>query len=546
MSRPIRHSSGIYWYRKRVPKALRSLVGKLEEKISLRTRDPAEAKIAHARVSAEVEERWHRLRQGTQSLSHRQAEAIAGEIYRSLMDEHHDDPQNASIGPLLIDQAFHGKAKMAFAGKDQKATAALIEKLRTSRNAKRIEGWLSAHGYILTLESRELVGKAVDKAVLQAREQLHRMRDGDYRPDPNEGRFPPLEIQTASVAPAGDFHLLKVFDRYASEANLGAGTIKKWRPIMAKIADEVPDIRNLTRTWCIAWKDRQVARGIAMKSVRETYIASIKAVCEWAISNGILDENPALRIKVKVPKETGKRGYTEGEATLILRASLIPMSDRAGAEHRAARRWIPSLCAYTGARVGEMAQLRKQDVRKVDGVWMLRITPDAGTVKGGGEREIAIHPELVRQGFVDFVLKSSGPLFCAKKSPRKGSDQNPTFRKVGERIAAWVRQEVGIKDKNISPNHAWRHRFRTIAEEVDMRESILDYVLGHAPATVGRKYGERKPQSQYREISKIPVIDIGAGKNPGHWLTKKPKAPAIVTPAGERKPARRNMVASSM
>ncbi|MCX7320047.1 MAG: hypothetical protein NT113_11350 [Hyphomicrobiales bacterium] len=167
--------------------------------------------------------------------------------------------------------------------------------------------------------------KAVDKAILQAREQLYRMRGGDYRPDPNAGRFPPLETQTASVAPAGEFHLLKVFDRYAKEATLGTGTIKKWRPIMAKIATEVPDIRNLTRAWCIAWKDRHVARGIAMKSVRETYIASIKAVCEWAISNGILDENPALRIKVKVPKETGKRGYTDTGAASCVRIPVLEL-----------------------------------------------------------------------------------------------------------------------------------------------------------------------------------------------------------------------------
>jgi site-specific recombinase XerC len=105
----------------------------------------------------------------------------------------------------------------------------------------------------------------------------------------------------------GGFHLLTVFDKYAKEAQLAPATVKKWRPIMEKIAAEVPDIRNLTRQWCIDWKDRQVARGIAMKSVREAYIASLKAVCEWAVCNSYLAENPALRIKVKVPKTTGRR-----------------------------------------------------------------------------------------------------------------------------------------------------------------------------------------------------------------------------------------------
>lgn len=482
MSRPQRHPvTGIFWFRKRVPDALRTLVGKLEEKVSLRTRDPAEAKIAHAKIAAQVEERWHRLAEGPQSLTHRQAEAIAGEIYRAMVAEHQDDPDQVEggVGALLLDQAVVNRsAKVVLAGKNAAASAALFEKLRSRRNEKRIDQWLSARGWILIPESRAKLGLAVDKAILQAREHLYRMKNGDYGPDPKAERFPALETQSKVTLPDGEFHLLTVFDKYARESKLAPATVKKWRPIMDRIATEVPDIRNLTRDWCIDWKDRQVARGIAMKSVRETYIASLKALCEWAVNNNILVENPALRIKVKVPKTTGKRGYTDAEAEKILRASLEATSPRMGATHRAARRWIPSLCAYTGARVGEMAQLRKQDIRKIDGVWMLRITPEAGSVKTNDEREIAIHPELLRQGFIDFVSRSSGPQFYLRVSPRNGSDQNPTYKKVGERIAKWIREEVGIKDKNISPNHAWRHRFVTVADDVDMKDSTMDYNLG--------------------------------------------------------------------
>jgi hypothetical protein len=39
--------SGVYYLRKGVPEDLRQLVGKLEEKRSLGTRDPAEAKRRH-------------------------------------------------------------------------------------------------------------------------------------------------------------------------------------------------------------------------------------------------------------------------------------------------------------------------------------------------------------------------------------------------------------------------------------------------------------------------------------------------------------------
>jgi len=517
MARPFRHpKTGIYWYRKRVPDALRSLVGKREEKVTLKTRDPAEAKIAHAKVASEIEQRWRRLAAGAQSLSQKTAEAIAGEIYRSMVAEHEDNPSQVERGvsAFLVDKAVvTGSAKITLAGKSVESSKALLEKVLASRsagNAKRIDRWLNSRGWILTLESRNLVDKAVETAILQARAQLYRMHKGDYRPDPDADRFPQLE--TPRKISKDKFALLRVFDDYAGERKLKPDTIKRWRPIMKNIASEVPDIRDLTRDWCIEWKDRQVARGISLKSVREVYVASLKSMCEWAVDNNRLKENPASRIKVKVPKDAAqaaKRGYTDAEAAKVLRASLEPMSKRLSQKHRAARRWIPTLCAYTGARVGEMAQLRKHDVRKVDGIWMLRITPEAGTVKTDQEREIAIHPEIIRQGFIEFVSQSSERLFYDSDSPRGGSNQNPTSRKVGQRIAEWIRDDLGITDKRVSPNHAWRHRFRTVAEDVDMKEVTLEYIQGHAPASVGRKYGERKPRAQYREISKIPVIDIG-------------------------------------
>jgi len=63
MSRPWKHpTTGIYWLRKRVPDDLRAAVAKREEKFSLKTRDPVEAKRLHAEALAALEQRWANLR----------------------------------------------------------------------------------------------------------------------------------------------------------------------------------------------------------------------------------------------------------------------------------------------------------------------------------------------------------------------------------------------------------------------------------------------------------------------------------------------------
>jgi hypothetical protein len=61
-------------------------------KISLRTKDEGEARLRHASVQAQVQQRRAAARNGATSLSHREILALAGEWYRDLVSTHEDDP----------------------------------------------------------------------------------------------------------------------------------------------------------------------------------------------------------------------------------------------------------------------------------------------------------------------------------------------------------------------------------------------------------------------------------------------------------------------
>lgn len=59
-------------------------------------------------------------------------------------------------------------------------------------------------------------------------------------------------------------------------------------------------------------------------------------------------------------------------------------------------------------------------------------------------RYVVLYPHLIEQGFLKFVQKSgAGTLFYDPCRRHKGSEQNPQTRKIGERIAKWVR-EIGV------------------------------------------------------------------------------------------------------
>jgi hypothetical protein len=96
MSRPFKHpKTHVYYFRKAVPADLRALVGKVEVKRSLHTKVAAEARLKFAEVEAEVERRFATLRAESRSLTRREANYLAGTLYRDFADTLDDNPFSA-------------------------------------------------------------------------------------------------------------------------------------------------------------------------------------------------------------------------------------------------------------------------------------------------------------------------------------------------------------------------------------------------------------------------------------------------------------------
>lgn len=93
MSSPWKHpKTGVYWIRRRVPAHLVAVVGRSEEKQSLRTKEPGEAKRAFAIAMAAIEERWANLERGSHVLSLREAVNLARVYYDGMINEFRDQP----------------------------------------------------------------------------------------------------------------------------------------------------------------------------------------------------------------------------------------------------------------------------------------------------------------------------------------------------------------------------------------------------------------------------------------------------------------------
>ena len=511
MSRPWKHpKSGNYYYRKAIPADIRPFypAGKggkqpWEEKRSLGTSDPREAKLRHAQVAAEVEAKWASLRSGVAVLTQKQIVALAGEAYSELVTRFQNEPHEASLWETLLRTKATHRAK----GNLGNWVGPSVDEL------------LLAKGLRVDAGSRERLLAAYYDALVQAIELLRRNAQGDYSPDPKANRFPAWEKTADGIAAtkAPSVSLRKLFEDWRTEAesaHVKPSTVESYRSSVEKLIRHVghEDAARLTPHDVVAFKDARLkevnprtGKTISAKTVKDNDLAGVRRILGWGVANHRLTTNVAAGVTVKLGKaaKVRSKGFTDDEATALLRAAR---EYRPGREHpklAAAKRWVFWLCAYTGARLGEMVQLRREDVRQHGPWWVVKITPEAGTVKTNEAREVVLHPHLIEEGFPEFVLKAKPGHLFFNPHPKKGF-MGP-WQTAKNRLAEMARAIV--PDPNVAPTHGWRHRFTTVARTI-MDTELRKVIQGHAPEDVAAKYGEHMIDRIGTAIAAMPRVAL--------------------------------------
>ncbi|QFU75353.1 site-specific integrase [Halioglobus maricola] len=130
---------------------------------------------------------------------------------------------------------------------------------------------------------------------------------------------------------------------------------------------------------------------------------------EWATeAEAYSGPNPFRSKTLRLPEKPRERGrYTEEDLKVLFSSPLFACKEyRRGPGGRKSWWWLIILGLYTGARVGELAQLRLEDVQTVDGVMCLSINDegDKSVKTPAGIRLVPVHPELLRLGFEEYLL----------------------------------------------------------------------------------------------------------------------------------------------
>ncbi len=349
---------------------------------------------------------------------------------------------------------------------------------------------------------------------------LERRAEGVYDRDERPSQFPKFDGRKVARV-TSETTPWQLFEAWVKARQPAASGVNRWRVVFLALEQQFDSAADITEEEAREWSRQLVTGKRGARTVNDVWLTAARTVFAWGERERLINSNPFKGLRVTESRRVKHRetdAFMPEEWTAILRAAAAVGKPKT--TFQGAQRWVPWLCAYSGARPGEIAQLRGQDIGRRGQIDVMKLTPAAGTIKTGKARAVPLHDHLLEQGFLDFVReRGDGPLFynASRKIDAPSDPLNPRRHPaeiVRRRIGEWVR-ELGITDDELSPTHAWRHTFKARADRAVISERMSDYITGHAHRTVGARYGAPTVEDMAAALKKFPRYEIVSSSSRG-------------------------------
>jgi len=199
------------------------------------------------------------------------------------------------------------------------------------------------------------------------------------------------------------------------------------------------------------------------------------------------------------------------------------------------RYWSNILAVWTGARMNEILQLERADLKRHGKLWYISVTDEEEVEYNtqafqkrlknpNAVRSIPLHPRLLDYGFIDWAQQTDrGRLFPEAAS---GLNEKPSIL-YSKRSATFLKS-AGVWQPRKKVFHSYRGTFnnalRNGSVEPEIRELINGWQRQH---DMDQKYGEaHKIELMYDAICKLDCEHFDfAHLRPEHWQSKLQEMP---------------------
>lgn len=241
-----------------------------------------------------------------------------------------------------------------------------------------------------------------------------------------------------------------------------------------------PPLATITRAQGDEFRALLLTQKLSSKTKhdRMTYVKSLLKYASQDLE--LIPKNPWQGLDIDYKTERRRVPWTAAQLSaffghpLFTEYALPTTSWRAGG---AAAYWLPLLGLFTGARGGELCQLRVVDIQSTEAGPFMSISEDAegASVKTAASiRQVPIHSELVRLGFLEYVADME----------RAGADSLwPVLRFRKDKPGGYFSDWFGTFRRGFTTElpdfHSFRHTVRTAMTEAGISEAVQDRITGH-------------------------------------------------------------------
>lgn len=294
--------------------------------------------------------------------------------------------------------------------------------------------------------------------------------------------------------------LVDLLSKWAFERKPDPRSITYYGRAVAKLIEycEVKHVHRVTKASIVKFKDRLLEDGTTTVTTNN-YLTNLTTLFNFAINNAFIEVNPAKGIRVQVREGDKKERdpFTVEQLNKLFSSEVFSKRARPAGGKGEAAFWLPLLGLFTGARLNELCQLLKVDIREESyydlaqqehSCWVMEITDAAEGQRlknSGSKRRIPIHPSLIMMGFIDFVSLSPGPRVFHELTASKAYDS------ISASWSKWFSRylmQIGLKSDSLV-FHSFRHSFKYYARMNNIPDVHQYAIQGHSGGNVGDNYG---------------------------------------------------------
>jgi integrase len=198
-----------------------------------------------------------------------------------------------------------------------------------------------------------------------------------------------------------------------------------------------------------------------------------------------VNANPFERIPVNggmsLRAEKDRRAYSMAELNTLFASRLYTQNYRPKGQAIDAAYWAPLLGPFVGARIEEIAQLRIEDIERINGVWCIRIcnlNEDQNIKNLGSYRRVPLHEIVVKCGFLLYVARQSRAGHERVFPSLSNDNANAVWSNALGKWFGRYLDTLGLSDHRLD-YHSFRYTFRQQCSLSGIENEVRDALTGH-------------------------------------------------------------------